>query len=208
MNVSKLIINADLFEQLIGFASSYPSLEWGGMLIGERRECYSKVCIAIFPSQKRQDRCYCEFDGGELVLIKNALSSENMQSSKWVNIGWIHTHPNLTVFLSGIDKRSFEAWSALDPLAVAVVIDPFSENKKIGAFDSRYEEIRIDILKEVCVSDVRNIDVFCKEVSKEYTKKNWELPTVICPTISDREMLIEIGEMKEYPLKKLSAEEN
>jgi|GEM_PF-2804349 len=210
MNIEKLVLVAELFDQLIGFASSYPSLEWGGVLIGERGKGVSRACIALFPSQKRQDRCYCEFDGSELVLIKNALNSENMRTTKWVNVGWIHTHPNLTVFLSGIDRKSFEAWSALDANAVAVVIDPFSNNKKIGVFDSAYNEIQIEITKELKVSDLSNIYTFRKEVTneygKEYAKDKWELPIMISPNVSDREILIEIGEPREYPLKRLNTE--
>ncbi len=147
MNVSECVIDCALFRRLMEFASSYPDTEWGGMLIGSRKDGKALVAACIFPPQKTQHCTFCEFEGREIVLAKNALreSLECSPSSEIKQIvAWVHTHPNLGIFLSGTDRTTFKMWTAFDHEALAVVIDPFSHEKAL-AFSEELKQVKLSI---------------------------------------------------------------
>ncbi len=202
MHAEKLIINAELLDSILGFASSYPSLEWGGMLVGHREGFVAHAVAAVFPAQKRQEMCFCEFDGLELVLVKNAINVTNESSTKkWATVAWVHTHPNLGIFLSGTDKRTFETWSALDPLAVAVVVDPFAKFEQVLACDCDLNGIPYELASELSVDELQSIFIFTEEVASVYFAKGLEVPTTIIPMASDRQMIVEIGLPREFTIR-------
>ncbi len=135
--ITKCIIDEGVLKNVLRFASHFSGIEWGGALLGWREGETTSVLACFFPPQIIQHGSYCEFDGKDLVRIKNALSEANTQFPKFrakMTVGWIHTHPGLSVFLSGQDVATFTTITALDPLAVAIVIDPSSKDRYNSVF--------------------------------------------------------------------------
>jgi proteasome lid subunit RPN8/RPN11 len=120
-----IFIDMDVLAEIEAHARSNSSVELGGVLLGGQFE----------------DLC-----GNPFVLVLDSLRAEHYESSgshfkfthdTWTQItrqrdqfsdemqmvGWYHTHPNLGVFLSGMDRFICEHFFNC-PLDVALVVDP------------------------------------------------------------------------------------
>jgi len=51
-----------------------------------------------------------------------------------LTLGWIHTHPTQTCFMSSVDLHTHAPYQALLPEAVAVVVAPTDNAKRVGVF--------------------------------------------------------------------------
>jgi proteasome lid subunit RPN8/RPN11 len=102
-------------------------------LIGDRNQAEgtARVLGFLFPVQHRASSAYCAFDMRWVSLVRAALISRDLDQRVSV-IAWIHTHPRLSVFLSGTDISTIDDLQTLNPLTLAVVVDPFRPD--IGAF--------------------------------------------------------------------------
>ena len=120
-----IFVEMDVLAEIEAHARSDTSVELGGVLLGGQFE---------------------DQDGDPFVLVLDSLRAEHYQSSSshfkfthdtWTEItrqrdgfsddlemvGWYHTHPNLGVFLSGMDRFICEHFFNR-PLDVALVVDP------------------------------------------------------------------------------------
>jgi proteasome lid subunit RPN8/RPN11 len=120
-----IFIDVDVLAEIEAHAQSDTSVELGGVLLGGQFE---------------------DEDGEPFVLVLDSLRAEHYQSSgshfkfthdTWTEItrqrdgfaddlqmvGWYHTHPNLGVFLSSMDRFICENFFNR-PLDVALVVDP------------------------------------------------------------------------------------
>jgi proteasome lid subunit RPN8/RPN11 len=120
-----IFIDLDTLAEIEAHALSNTSVELGGVLLGRQFE---------------------DAEGKPFVLVSDSLRAEHYESSgshfkfthdTWTEIsrrrdefsddvqmvGWYHTHPNLGVFLSGMDRFICEHFFNR-PLDVALVIDP------------------------------------------------------------------------------------
>jgi proteasome lid subunit RPN8/RPN11 len=136
------IVPVEIIEQTTAFTSNRGRLEMGGLLIGHVDEQGRNVVVAgFFPEQTEASSGYCEFEGGFAALAAGACdyANERTGGSHTPNlrvIGWIHTHPDIGIFLSGIDVRTFKTLRQMsgDGRCVAVVVDPL--RKIHGVFRS------------------------------------------------------------------------
>ncbi|KYK34899.1 MAG: hypothetical protein AYK22_04415 [Thermoplasmatales archaeon SG8-52-3] len=90
---------------------------------------------------------------GEYLVIKDIHKCENSQGSRmhievepiefckadkgdgYHVIGWVHSHPNMGVFMSGTDiETQLKSYQSFFPDAIAMVMDPFSKNGLEYAF--------------------------------------------------------------------------
>ena len=132
----------DIIEQTTAFTQPRGRLEMGGLLIGHVDDQGNNVVVCgFFPEQTEANPGYCEFDGGAVAMAMGAcdMANEKKGGPHTPNlrvIGWIHTHPDIGIFLSGIDVRTFGLLRSQtsDGRIVAVVVDPL--RKEHGVFNS------------------------------------------------------------------------
>jgi len=124
-----------IIDQTTVFTQPRGRLEMGGLLIGHiDHEGNNVVVCGFFPKQTEASPGYCEFDGGALAMAMDACDIANSRcggphTPNIQIIGWIHTHPDIGIFLSGIDVNTFGSLRANRPDGrfVAVVVDPLRE---------------------------------------------------------------------------------
>ena len=139
--VSEAVVPLSLVEQAEAFTAPRGHMEMGGLMIGHVDEQGRNVCtVGIFPEQIQATPGYCEFDGKWMAICAAAADYANTQieggSEDTPNlrvIGWIHTHPGLGLFLSGIDIKTYEdnLNMTMDGRFVAVVVDPLEGNNGV-----------------------------------------------------------------------------
>ena len=136
------IVSKEIIDQTTAFTSNRGRLEMGGLLIGHVDEQGRNVVVAgFFPEQTEASPGYCEFEGGFAAMAAGACDFANERcggphSPNIRIIGWIHTHPDIGIFLSGIDVKTFKNLREMsgDGRCVAVVVDPL--RKEHGVFRS------------------------------------------------------------------------
>ena len=136
------IVPKEIIEQTTAFTQPRGRLEMGGLLIGHVDDLGNNVVVCgFFPEQTEASPGYCEFDGGAVAMAMGAcdMANEKKGGPHTPNlrvIGWIHTHPDIGIFLSGIDVNTFGLLrgQTSDGRIVAVVVDPL--RKEHGVFNS------------------------------------------------------------------------
>ena len=139
------IVPRSIIDQTKSFTAPRGRMEMGGLLFGHVDEQGRNVCVTgIFPKQTRSTPSYCEFDGKWLAIGAAAALRANEaypddKSPDIRVIGWIHTHPGLTVFLSGTDVSTFKKNMRFCPDGrfIAVVVDPLTD--EAGVFNTPEE---------------------------------------------------------------------
>ena len=137
--IFEAVVPTSLVEQAEAFTAPRGHMEMGGLLIGHVDDKGRNVCaVGIFPEQIEETPSYCEFDGKWMAMCAAAADFANSQigSEDTPNlrvIGWIHTHPGLGLFLSGIDIKTYEDNLNMtkDGRFVAVVVDPLEGNNGV-----------------------------------------------------------------------------
>jgi proteasome lid subunit RPN8/RPN11 len=136
------VVPKEIIEQTTAFTQPRGRLEMGGLLIGHVDDQGNNVVVCgFFPEQTEASPGYCEFDGGAVAMAMGAcdMANEKKGGPHTPNlrvIGWIHTHPDIGIFLSGIDVNTFGLLrgQTSDGRIVAVVVDPL--RKEHGVFNS------------------------------------------------------------------------
>ena len=139
------IVPRSIIDQTKSFTAPKGRMEMGGLLFGHVDEQGRNICVTgIFPKQTNSTPTYCEFDGKWLAIGAGAALRANEaypdeKSPDIRVIGWIHTHPGLTVFLSGTDVSTFRKNMRFCPDGrfIAVVVDPITD--EAGVFNTPEE---------------------------------------------------------------------
>jgi proteasome lid subunit RPN8/RPN11 len=126
------IVPREIIEQTTAFTAPRGALEMGGILIGHIDNNGNNVVVCgFFPEQREASSGYCEFDGSFSAIAAAACDLANQRcggehTPELRIIGWIHTHPGLDIFLSGIDISTFKELRNMsyERRTVAVVVDP------------------------------------------------------------------------------------
>ena len=132
----------EIIEQTTAFTQPRGRLEMGGLLIGHvDHEGNNVVICGFFPRQDQASPGYCEFHGSFSAIAAAACdyANEKAGGAHTPNlrvIGWIHTHPDIGIFLSGIDVNTFRSLRthSFEQRCVAVVVDPLRQEH--GVFTS------------------------------------------------------------------------
>ena len=147
------VVPRELIEQTEAFTAPRGKLEMGGLLLGHVNQEGENVAVCgFFPQQTEANSGYCEFNGMYTAIAAAACDHAN-QSLKLEDvpllriIGWIHTHPDIGIFLSGIDVNTFRTLrdQCQERRLMAVVVDPL--RKEHGVFvtegnSSSYEQAK------------------------------------------------------------------
>jgi proteasome lid subunit RPN8/RPN11 len=128
------LISESIIDQTKAFTAPRGHLEMGGLLIGHVDKDGNNICVTgFFPEQIQATPGYCEFDGKWMIIAAEAIRIANefiiqksSNSPKIRIIGWIHTHPDLGIFLSGTDIKTYKHLLNFSPDGrfMAVVVDP------------------------------------------------------------------------------------
>jgi proteasome lid subunit RPN8/RPN11 len=132
----------EIIEQTTAFTLPRGRLEMGGLLIGHiDSKGNNTVVCGFFPRQDEASSGYCEFHGSFTAIASAACDYANEKAGGDHTpdlrvIGWIHTHPDIGIFLSGIDINTFRSLRqvSFEQRCVAVVVDPI--RKQHGVFTS------------------------------------------------------------------------
>ena len=137
------LVDTSLIEQAAAFTAPRGRCEMGGLLLGHIDEEGNNVAVCgFFPEQTEAHGGYCEFDGSFNALAAAACDyaneeskNEEMKIPEVRIIGWIHTHPDIGIFLSGIDVSTFGELRDLceERRFMAVVVDPLRQQH--GVFE-------------------------------------------------------------------------
>jgi len=184
----KIIIDSEVREKLFSYIADFPHTEQGGLLISWVHSNEIHIFGAIIPPQSQNNSIYCEFDQSHTVHLRTSLI--NIFDQKYflkfndedpIQIDWVHTHPNLTIFLSSTDRNTFSSWSKFKKEPIAVVIDPFS-NKKIGVFNKSIKEIDYDINDEEYTEiEINALKDLALDIQEEYEKSGKKPPKIFLP---------------------------
>ena len=125
----------EIIDQTTAFTQPRGHLEMGGLLIGHvDHEGNNVVVCGFFPRQDEASSGYCEFSGSFNAIASAACDHANERAGGPHTpplriIGWIHTHPDIGIFLSGIDINTFGILrrASFEHRSVAVVVDPLQE---------------------------------------------------------------------------------
>ena len=123
---SMLKIERSVFEQFINHTLRHSEYEWGGLLLSREVNGEAECIAAVLPPQKKQSPGFCEFKKELFPVIQKALDEieTKYHDASLKIVTWIHTHPNLGVFLSTTDHATYTYLSKLNPAITAIVVDP------------------------------------------------------------------------------------
>ena len=111
----------EIIEQTTAFTQPRGRLEMGGLLIGHvDHEGNNVVVCGFFPRQDEASSGYCEFSGSFNAIASAACDFANERAGGPHTpplriIGWIHTHPDIGIFLSGIDINTCLLYTSPSP---------------------------------------------------------------------------------------------
>lgn len=159
--VDKLHFERSVYEQFMEYTRRFSKNEWGGLLIGIKSRGESYCVAAVIPPQKSQSTIYCEFKKELFAVISNCFEkvTDKFGSNDLSILGWIHTHPGFTAFLSSTDLETYNTLIKYNSDWSALVVDPvrrefLSVNSKPGnCYGFSELELDLDYLQ-----DFKNLD--------------------------------------------------
>jgi len=136
------LVESSLIDQAAAFTAPRGRCEMGGLLLGHVDKDGNNVAVCgFFPEQTEAHGGYCEFDGSFNAVAAAACEYANEETKKdnipeVRIIGWIHTHPDIGIFLSGIDVDTFRELRdhCKERRFMAVVVDPLRQQN--GVFNN------------------------------------------------------------------------
>lgn len=126
-------ISLAAMAEMIRFDLSNPGKETAGLLIGHEEGGIVHV-DSIRVGKQTGNAVHVVISDEELM---HAAIEVSERSDGKVIVGWWHTHPGLSAFLSGTDIRTQSVYQALMPKAIAIVIDDmkYMETGKLTDLD-------------------------------------------------------------------------
>lgn len=132
-NSSDVHISLSAMAEMIKYDLSNPGKETAGLLIGEEIDGIVHI-DEIRVGKQSGNAVHVEISDEELAMA--AIEIRERDDNK-VIVGWWHTHPGLSSFMSGTDINTQKMYQALMPNSVAIVIDnvKYSETASIDDLD-------------------------------------------------------------------------
>jgi len=103
-----------------------------GYLIGQYKESWIEINDLIIPDQQGTN-IHAEITS-ELAIVEYL--RKNKRDINNVQVGWYHSHPSLSCFLSQIDIQTQKYWQKVNNRMVALVIDPIKNDVKCFRLDN------------------------------------------------------------------------
>ncbi|CCA68396.1 hypothetical protein PIIN_02260 [Serendipita indica DSM 11827] len=118
---------AELLDRFLGVAhlNTLRKIETCGLLLGKQRGAGFTISTLLIPEQRgTTDTCIMECE--ELVV-------EFSTGRDLLTLGWIHTHPTQSCFMSSLDLHTHSAYQSTLKEAIAIVCAP-SSDPRFGIF--------------------------------------------------------------------------
>lgn len=123
-NFRTIILPSDTTKKFLEIAQANTSrdIETCGILAGKLSKNVFILSHCIIPKQKgTSDTCSTEHEHEMLDIVDN---------NDLITLGWIHTHPSQTAFLSSIDLHTHFGYQLMIPEAIAIVCAPSYDQYK------------------------------------------------------------------------------
>ncbi|CAJ0626256.1 7034_t:CDS:2 [Entrophospora sp. SA101] len=122
-----MIMPINIYDKFIQIAASNTAknLETCGVLCGRLSHNYFTVTSLVIPKQTATSDT-CSMTNEEELL-------EYIEENDLLMLGWIHTHPTQTCFMSSMDLHTHSAYQLILPEAIAIVCAP-NKSPNIGIF--------------------------------------------------------------------------
>jgi proteasome lid subunit RPN8/RPN11 len=123
-NMSGLRSCPGAYRQINSHANSTLDMEVGGMLVGQ--VCHTQAGLPYIIIEAQLEARYVSQGATYLTFTSNTLADalnrvDDLYRDRQI-VGWYHTHPGLSVFLSSMDVGPYQF--LYTAVAVALVIDP------------------------------------------------------------------------------------
>jgi len=102
-------------------------LEVMGLMLGEFVDDYTIKCVDAFAMP--QSGTGVSVEAVDPVFQQQMLEMLKQTNRPEMVVGWYHSHPGFGCWLSGVDVSTQQSFEALNPRAVAVVVDPIQSVK-------------------------------------------------------------------------------
>ncbi|CAM9528044.1 unnamed protein product [Phaeothamnion confervicola] len=106
--------------------SGRDGVETCGILAGRLRHGELETTTLILPQQTGTSDTCCTTDEVELFNV--------MLARGLITIGWVHTHPRQSNFLSSVDLHSGIGYQLMLPEAIAIVLAPTDKARQVGVY--------------------------------------------------------------------------
>lgn len=124
-DLRKVVVPLDLKDRFLEAAKSNTTrnVETGGILAGLLSRNEFTITTVIIP---KQEGCSDSFS-----TLKEEEIFDHQIEHDLITLGWIHTHPSQSAFMSSIDLHTHCSYQILLPEAIAIVVAPTYEETKI-----------------------------------------------------------------------------
>ena len=102
-------------------------MEVMGLMLGEFVDDYTVRCVDVFSMP--QSGTGVSVEAVDPVYQTKMLDMLKQTGRSEMVVGWYHSHPGFGCWLSGTDMNTQQSFEALNPRAVAVVVDPIQSVK-------------------------------------------------------------------------------
>ncbi|CAN1181631.1 AMSH-like ubiquitin thioesterase 3 [Linum perenne] len=107
-------------------ANTEKNLETCGVLAGALKNRVFHISMLIIPKQESTSDSCQTLNEEEIFEVQDKLSL--------FPLGWIHTHPTQTCFMSSVDLHTHYSYQIMLPEAIAIVMAPTDESSPHGIF--------------------------------------------------------------------------
>lgn len=132
-------ISIAALAKMVKFDLSIKGKETVGLLIGHEKDGIVYV-DDVRLGEQTGNAVHVEVNEQELAMA--AAEIDERKDGKYI-VGWIHTHPGLSAFLSGTDIKTQKLYQALMPNSIAIVIDPTKYGKTMDINDLDIKVFRV-----------------------------------------------------------------
>lgn len=102
-------------------------MEVMGLMLGDFVDDYTVKCVDVFAMP--QSGTGVSVEAVDPVFQTKMLEMLKQTGRPEIVVGWYHSHPGFGCWLSGVDINTQQSFEALNPRAVAVVVDPVQSVK-------------------------------------------------------------------------------
>ncbi|XP_077218256.1 AMSH-like ubiquitin thioesterase 3 [Tasmannia lanceolata] len=124
----KLHIPPKMMEDFLRLAqkNTHKNLETCGVLAGSLKNRIFYITTLIIPKQESTSDSCQTMNEEEIFDVQEKLSL--------FPLGWIHTHPTQSCFMSSVDLHTHYSYQVMLPEAIAIVMAPTDESRTHGIF--------------------------------------------------------------------------
>lgn len=129
--ISRVVIDADLRARVM--MANLERAERVAFLLGRRHNNEAQVMAVVFPPLEAASETHAVFDMRWQTILRTTCRRLELEPALAM-VGWMHSHPRMSIFLSSTDLPTAAAFRRCDPRVVAVVVNPFDNDDPIGGF--------------------------------------------------------------------------